>query len=265
MLLVLITVYSATYCLNYLFFPYGWLDVSLSISFGFITLVFLFSDKILLTMLGARETVESLHTSFFQRVKHLSFKIGVQTPKVYIYKGKVSRIFTLVSRKQLSLVFEYKLIEHLNTHELDALVSYMLASYKAGGGRRRTFSYLVSSFCIKSLYEFKALVFKVIPNKDFSNAVGFITGLCLKPLVELMFFLSFTKSEMRRIDNTLSTELPDIHFLRSALTKLSYRNFNKDLLGKTIFDFVVNSQSVQTKFVDIFEVFPTVITGLKHL
>jgi hypothetical protein len=70
---------------------------------------------------------------------------------------------------------------------------------------------------------------------------------------------------MRRIDNTLSTELPDIHFLRSALTKLSYRNFNKDLLGKTIFDFVVNSQSVQTKFVDIFEVFPTVITGLKHL
>ncbi len=256
---------ALAYAIVYIVSPYS-LVVSLYTPLAIlITLLFLFADKVLLSLLAARETVESLHTTFFQRVKHISFKLGVETPRVYIYKGRVSRIFTLVSRRNLSLVFEYKLLKHLNDQELDALITYMLGTYKVGGGRRRTLAYFVSSVCIKTLYETKEFFSKFLKNEEIVKAIAFLQGLVIKPVVELMFDISFTKSEIRKVDNFLTNELRDPHFLRSALTKLSYRKFNRDLLGNTLISFLLDTEQEEIKFVDIFEVFPSIESGLRNL
>jgi hypothetical protein len=265
LLILLLLLEVMLYLLTYIVLPYEWLYAGFAIATFFVVLLILYADKILLFILGARQSVETLHSGFFQRVRHLSFKLGVPTPRAYVYKGKVSRIFALNSRGDLSLVFEYKLIEQLNDNELDSLICYLLLTNKCGGARRRTISYLFSSLFIKFLYFTKDTMNRLFRKKELSRAATLIVGLVIRPFITSAFQLSFSKKEVQRIKQELALHMNDLHFLRSAITKLSYRSFNRDMVGNTLLSFCFKDYGETEKFVDIFEVFPSIESGIVNI
>lgn len=250
--------------LAYVLLPYEVLGVFYIVFALFYLVIILFADKILMAMLGARESVESTNSLFFQKVKNISFQLGVKTPRVFSYRGNVSRIFALKSRNEISLVFESRILSTLNINEQEALIAYMLLSEKVGGARRRAFVYLMSSFLISFLYSTKSRLQRWIKNVYIVNSIVFILATIVRPFIEEMFSMAFTKKEKGKVQLLLDIHLKDLEYLKSALTKISYRSFNQDLLEKTVLNFLITQEAKadREKFIDIFEVFPSLESEL---
>ncbi|MBL7664146.1 MAG: hypothetical protein JNM93_03350 [Bacteriovoracaceae bacterium] len=244
--------------LGYILFPYEWRLVILALlCLGGIGVIF-YADKILLALLRSREVIDTIEHSFFQRIKNVAFKLGTPSPRVFAYRGNVSRIFALQSRKDISLVFEAKILSKLSPEEQTALITYMLLTLRAGGAKRRTLVYAISSMLINSLYFLRDKLTTWMKINFVSNALVFLYALIVRPIVISLFSIAFTKKEKRKIKALLATHLTDSEMLNSAMTKISYRTFNEDLIENTLINFLNQkpSDGKIKRYVDIFEVFP---------
>ncbi len=221
-------------------------------------LTLVYSDRIVLNVLKSREVFLGPGTVFLQKVKHLSYKFGIPTPQVYLYKGRLSRAFALQSRSHMTLVFEEKILKDLNSDELDALIIYMLSVHQIGGGLKRTFSYLVCAMCVRTLHMIQSVLQKIIKNPPIVQSLLFIVSLGLRPIMQLMIKMAYSNKEVERLNRFLENELHQNHNLGSVITKLSYKNINRDLLDNSLLNLIVKEEFFRIDLPVIFETFPEI-------
>lgn len=100
------------------------LKASLILSFAMWTLLYTYTDKLVLIYLNAREVIDTDEQELFQRVKNEVYKTDLPIPKIYTYNGNSKNCFVTESRGTWSIVFEKNLLKNLTSEQLEALVKF---------------------------------------------------------------------------------------------------------------------------------------------
>ena len=194
--------------------------LALSLATLFMTV---FSDKIILLFLGAREITDFDQHDFFQILKTEVYKELEDLPAVYLYNGIEMKPFVFSLRNSWSIVLDRQLIERLDLNQTKALIKFLINNKKKSACKSQTIGMGVTSALIFFTYSFwKKISFG--KENTFFKAGIFMSFIMIKPLVEFILKLS-TNNE----DIICEPELKPVYML---ITKDSYQ--------KSFFEFMLN-------------------------
>ena len=186
---------------------------------GVLTL-FLYSDKLLLLFLGAREVIDSDHQKLFQVLKSEIYREVEEMPSIYLYSGHRLKAFVLNLRSSWAIVLDRRLLEKLSDSELKSLVRYFISYKKLSISKSQTIGMGVSCSIIRSVYWFWQALFSDTKKHFYKSAV-FISFIMLKPLIEVILKLSVS---YQKIDS--DAELKSIYLQQDNIVqKKSFMEF----------------------------------------
>lgn len=101
------------------------LKLSLILSFVVWTVLYTYTDKLVLIYLNAREVIDTDEQELFQRIKNEVYKTDLPSPRIYLYGGNSKNCFVTESRGSWSVVIDKKLLKSLSEEELEAFVKFL--------------------------------------------------------------------------------------------------------------------------------------------
>lgn len=169
------------------------------------TILYLFVDKIILYIIGAREIIDSDYQTLFQYIKSASYQNFESTPKVYIYSGFSLKAFVLSSRNEWSIVLDRKLMDQLSSEQIKYLINYLVKFNKTSIPWRQTKSLGLNCFSIMLIYFFLRKVFFLSSNSYAFKILSFFLMILLKPLFELIAIVGHTRKSNISIHYSLES------------------------------------------------------------
>jgi hypothetical protein len=230
-----------------------------SILIGVLGFIFLFADKILLSLLNSRDIVESEYDYVFQLIKHESFVTFIKSPKLYSYRGLFPKAFILKGRKNFVLIFEESIFETLTKNELSALINFLLGEAKKGNAQILTLAYIFIILIVKALLVIRESILFITKNITVAQSLFLCFLLFFKPILLLLFWIG--------VNNDLEDmeELRTNHFLKSAFLKLYSIRISESYSDKL---FLLNKMSkTRSKIISssFLEIFPSNYSKLKKV
>lgn len=125
---------------------------------------YLYIDKSLLYLIGAREIAASDHSSLFQYLKNRTFIKNMKTPRIYTYSGRDPYgAIVLHSRSEWTLVLEERFLQSfrstLTEEQLIKLTDFFVAFEEKRNAWKLTKSLGITSLTIYSIFRFWRSVF----------------------------------------------------------------------------------------------------------
>lgn len=158
-------------------------------------IVLYFAEKLILLAFGAREIIDADNQLLFQALKGQTYRYHEKPPRVYLYTGHRLKCFVLEKFGGWSILLDRNLIKGLGKEQTEALVSYIILYKKSARGRVQTLGMGVLSVILKIIYGFWSL-FKIGTFLKIRNIGIFISLIMVKPLIELILFLSKVNSKI---------------------------------------------------------------------
>ena len=131
-ILFFILIGAVAYVINLLFFQgYLFIIVAAIIAIIFSLISYYSGDKIVLSMVKAREANKKDHAHLINSVEGLSIAAGIPSPKVYVIPGMQINAFACgVSPKKASVAFTEGSLQKLNRQELEGVIAHELSHIK---------------------------------------------------------------------------------------------------------------------------------------
>src|SRR3989344_3702077 len=131
-ILFFILIGAIAYVIN-LFFFQGYLFIIFAavIAIAFSLISYYSGDKIVLSMVKAKEANKKEHAHLINSVEGLSIAAGIPTPKIYVMPGQQINAFACgVSPKKASVAFTEGSLQKLNRQELEGVIAHELSHIK---------------------------------------------------------------------------------------------------------------------------------------
>ncbi len=206
------------------------------------TALYIFLDKIILYIIGAREIIDSDYQTLFQYIKSASYQNFETNPKVYVYSGFSLKAFVLNSRGDWSIVLDRKLMENLTSEQIKYLINYLVKFNKTSLPWRQTKSIGLNCFSIMVIYFFLRKVLFLNNNSYAFKVLSFFNLILLKPLFELIGYVGRFKSKtkikchysLESIININKEVITPISFSSYAFSHIQNQIQTKEMLVKLI-------------------------------
>lgn len=166
--------------------------------------LYIFLDKVILYIIGAREIIDSDYQTLFQYIKSASYQNFENTPKVYVYSGFSLKAFVLNSRNEWSIVLDRKLMDQLSSEQIKYLINYLVKFNKTSIPWRQTKATGLNCFSIMIIYFFLRKVLFLDNNSYLFKVLAFFNLILLKPIFELIGYVG--KSSKSKIKSHYSLE-----------------------------------------------------------
>jgi len=218
--------------------------------FVLFTALYLYLDKLILYLIGAREIIDSDYQTLFQYIKSASYQNFETTPKVYVYSGFLMKAFVLNSRGEWSIVLDRKLMDTLSSEQIKYLIEYLVVFKKTNIPWRQTKSLGLNSFFILIIYSIFKKLFFLNSNSYAFKILSFFTLILLKPLFELVGWTSKSSHKL------------DCHYSLESIV-----NINKEMsvplsFSAYAFSHIQNSINPNEMLVRLIESVPTLESGV---
>jgi len=232
----------------------------LSLLINFIS--YWYSDKIVLTMYGAKETNDP---ELNKIVENLAFQAGIPKPKVYIVPTKIPNAFaTGRSPKHSSVAVTEGLLE-LNKDEIEGVLSHEIAHIRNHDILISTAAATISG-AISYLAQigYYSLFFR--DSREGGNLFGLLFVIIFAPLAALLVRLAISRSFEYRADYTGAIISKKPLALASALEKISSITKNHPMRGSaaTSHLWIVNPFKSDW-FTNLFSTHPPIEERIKRL
>ena len=247
-----LTIYSSLFSIITLLLFDGIVRNSILVVWFFLfTALYIFLDKVILYIIGAREIIDSDYQTLFQFIKSASYQNFETTPKVYVYSGFSLKAFVLSSRNEWSIVLDRKLMEQLSSEQIKYLINYLVKFNKTSVPWRQTKSIGLNCFSIMVIYFILRKVFFLDSNSYPFKVLSFFTLILLKPLFELISFVG-----------RLGGKKIQCHYSLESII-----NINKDILvpisfSSYAFSHIQNQIQTKEMLVKFIETMPVLESGL---
>ena len=242
-----------------------------------------YSDKIVLSMSGAREIKKSDNPTLFNIVENLSIASGLPLPKVYIINDPAPNAFaTGRDPRHAAVCATTGILEKLSKQELEGVIGHELSHVKNYDTRLMgVVSILAGSLAILADFFLRSLFWGGIGGdrdnnrSSNSNALFLVLGLIaaiLAPIAATLIQLAISRRRefLADADSALLTRYPE--GLASALEKIaSDRNILKSASNATAHLFIENpfktdtSRKTKSFLAGLFSTHPPVEERIKIL
>jgi heat shock protein HtpX len=237
---------------------------------------YFFSDKIVLSISGAKPVSEQHNKQLYRMVENLTIAAGLPVPKIYIIDDSAPNAFaTGRDPKHAAIAFTTGILEKLNRQELEAVTAHELSHV----GNRDTLvmavvSVLVGTVALLADWYMHSLWFggqdRDSDNKG--NAIFMILGIVaaiLAPIIATLIQMAVSRRREFLADasGAILTRNPDA--LASALIKISGDKEPLEVANRgTAHLYIVNplkGQQVLNSFAKLFSTHPPVQERVKAL
>lgn len=202
------------------------LIVAVLFSFGMNFVSYWYSDKIVLSISGAREASKKEFYDLYTSVENLAITSGLPMPKVYVIEDASPNAFaTGRNEKHATVAFTTGLLNILNKAELEGVIAHELAHVKNKDILLQSVVVvLVGLITLLSDFFIRATFFGGRDRDSKAGGVLLIIGivlLILSPIIGMLIQLAISRKREFLADATgaLMTRYPD--GLASALQKIS--------------------------------------------
>lgn len=244
------------------------LVLALVMNFG----AYWFSDKIVLSMYGAKEVSPESAPSLYRMVEDVARRAGIPTPKVYVVPSPTPNAFATGRNPEHGAVAVTQgILQMLEPHELEGVIAHEIGHIK---NRDILISTIAATLAgaigyIANMAQW-ALIFGGFNNRD-SNGQGGLGGLgallliILAPIMALIIQLSISRAREFKADETAAYVTKQPLSLASALKKISYGNARipLDASPATAHMFIVNP--LRGGLAGLFSTHPPVEERIKRL
>lgn len=193
-----------------------------------------YSDKIVLSMSGARPATKAEFRDLYTTVENLSIASGLPMPKVYIIQDSALNAFaTGRDPKHAAVAATTGILEKLSEAELEGVIGHELSHVKNYDTRLMgVVAILVGSIAILADVFFRSMLFRSNDNNKNSSGIFMLIGIVLailSPIVATLIQLAISRRRefLADADGALLTRYPE--GLASALEKIAA---DKNILKK---------------------------------
>lgn len=198
--------------------------ISLAMNFG----SYWFSDKIVLSMYGAKQIDRNFSPEIYDMVEDLSMKANLPMPKVYIMENPTPNAFATGRNPQNAAVaFTTGIVSILNKQELEGVIAHELAHIKNRDILIGTIAAtLVGTITFIARMAGWAAMFGGSRNSDDDNGsvIGDLALMILAPIAAVLIQLAISRSREYLADATGAKMTGNPNGLASALSKLTKVN-----------------------------------------
>lgn len=132
--------------------------------------------------INAREVIDTDEQLLFQNVKNVSYKSYEKLPSVYLYSGQKLNCFVFESRSEWAIVIERRLMDKLNSDQLESLVSFLYEYKKSNSAWYQTKAMGLCALIYSNVYFFlRNILFLNVDSKMFKVLSVFCIAM-LRPL-----------------------------------------------------------------------------------
>lgn len=186
-----------------------------------------FSDKIVLSMYGAKQTTREENPKIFQMIEGLSRKIDIPTPKIYIIDLPSPNAFaTGRNPEHASVAVSRSIISLLTDEELTAVLAHELGHVK----NRDILTSSVAAM-LAGVVSYLSRIVAFSGSRDGENHGGNILFLIVTPIVAMLLQLGVSRSREFAADRFSAETTHNSEALISALTKISSATSMRPLIA----------------------------------
>jgi hypothetical protein len=220
--------------------------VLLGIWISLFSATYLYLDKLILYLIGAREIIDSDYQTLFQYIKSSSYQNFESYPKVYVYSGFLMKAFVLNSRDEWTIVMDRKLMETLSSEQIKYLINYLVRYKKTNVPWRQTKSMGLNAFFILGIYTLLKKVMFLNVNSYMFKVLSFFLIILFKPIFELVAWTGRSKTTI------------GAHYSLESIV-----NINKEMsqplnFSQYAFSHIQNNISTKEMIIKFIETIPTV-------
>lgn len=236
-----------------------------------------YSDKIVLTMAGAKPATKEEYRDLFTTVENLSIAAGTPMPKVYVVQDVAPNAFaTGRDPKHAAVCATTGILQKLSKSELEGVIGHELSHVKNYDTRLMgVVAILVGSLSILADVFFRSLWFRDSDDDNRSNAIFMVIGIILailSPIIATLIQLAISRRReyLADADGALLTRYPE--GLASALEKIAAdKNILKTASTATAHFYIENPFKTDVKkksgqwLVNLFSTHPPIEDRIKIL
>lgn len=228
-----------------------------------------FSDKIVLSMYGAKEITRDNNPAFYDLVSSLSEKAMLPMPRVYIIENPSPNAFaTGRNPNNAAVAATTGILKILNKQELEGVISHELAHVKNRDILVGTITAtLVGTITLIARIAGYAAMFGGARDKDDSSGISSLILMILAPIIAVLIQLAISRSREFMADQGGAEISGNPLALASALGKLTVGNQKipmKNAGTSSAHMFIVNPFSGKS-LMKIFSTHPPVEERIKRL
>lgn len=224
-----------------------------------------FSDKIVLSMYGAKEADRSKYSTLYNIVEDVSMRAKLPVPKVYVLPQMTPNAFaTGRNPKHSAVAFTEGIMQLLDKEELKGVVAHELSHIKNRDTLIATIAATIAGVIsyIATMAQWAAIFggFGGNNDDDGGNAIQLLVLAILTPIVATIIQMAISRSREYQADESAAKMLQNRHGLIGALQKLErgvqHRPLHSDQkTGASLF--IVNPFTAKG-LISLFSTHPTV-------
>jgi len=225
-----------------------------------------FSDKIVLSMYGAKEITQESEPKLYQMVSDLAVSANIPVPKIYYIRNNMPNAFaTGRNPEHAAVALTEGILQLLNERELRGVISHELSHIK---NRDILISCVAATIAgaIMMLARFAFFFGGSRDDNGNSNPVALILLFILSPIAAMLIQMAISRSREYIADSTGAAISNDPLALASALRKLTLGNekMNNNVNPQTAHMFIVTPFSSKSAM-HLFSTHPPMEERIKKL
>jgi len=226
-----------------------------------------FSDKIVLSMYGAKEITQEAEPKLYQMVSELAVSANIPVPKIYYIRNNMPNAFATGRNPEHAVVaLTEGILQLLNERELRGVISHELSHIK----NRDILISCVAAALAGAIMMLARFAFFFGGSRDSngnSNPIALLLLFILSPIAAMLIQMAISRSREYIADSTGATISNDPLALSSALRKLTLGNEklnNKEVSSQTAHMFIVTPFSSKSAM-HLFSTHPPIEERIKKL
>lgn len=222
-----------------------------------------FSDKIVLSMYGAKEVSPVSEPKLYQMIQELAMEANIPAPKLYYIKNNMPNAFATGRNPEHAVVAVTEgILNLLDERELRGVIAHEISHVK----NRDILIGSVAATAAGAIMIISRFAFFFGGSRDNKNPIAMILFMILAPIAAMLIQMAISRSREYIADQTGGTISKDPVALANALRKLTQSNekLNNQVSPQTAHMFIVSPFSSKSVS-NLFSTHPPVQERIKRL
>lgn len=222
-----------------------------------------FSDKIVLSMYGAKEVSPESEPKLYQMIKELALQANIPTPKLYYINSNMPNAFATGRDPEHAVVAVTEgILNILDERELRGVIAHEISHVK----NRDILIGSVAATVAGAIMLISRFAFFFGGSRDNKNPIAMILFMILAPVAAMLIQMAISRSREYIADETGGIISKDPLALANALRKLTHGNekLNNTVSPQTAHMFIVSPFSSKN-LSNLFSTHPPVQERIKRL
>lgn len=222
-----------------------------------------FSDKIVLSMYGAKEVSSASEPKLYRMIQELAMEANIPVPKLYYIKNNMPNAFATGRDPEHAVVAVTEgILNLLDERELRGVIAHEISHIK----NRDILIGCVAATVAGAIMIVSRFAFFFGGNRDNKNPVAMILFMILAPIAAMLIQMAISRSREYIADETGGMISKDPIALANALRKLTQSNekLNNQVSPQTAHMFIVSPFSSKSVS-NLFSTHPPVQERIKRL